>query len=178
MAKLERGPQPTVKEEGKKAKLDRGPWWEQKKYSNYPIKIYSWEDEGGVTRESFCVACPRYGRIMAVELCIKGMFYFDPKNKDCKRCWKLPPGVDYPPVFKNTPKENKVPEALKVLTETQRNRARVKEEVLADFDFTCACGNNIKGRRPLKSTIKCENCSAEFVLEEAVEGEQENGQKE
>ncbi len=115
-----------------------------------------------------------------MELCIKGIFYFDPKNKDCKRCWKLPHGADYPPVFKNTPKENKVPEALMVLSETQRNRSGMRHQVKepegepADFDFTCECGSHIKGNRPLGSTIKCENCKAEFLLQATEEEVQSN----
>ncbi len=128
MAKLERDLQSPVKGKPNKVILDRGPWWEQNIYKNYPLHADRWEDDGGVTQETKYVRCKRYERLIPLELCMKGIFYFDPKNRDCKNCWKLPKGVDYPRVFKNTPKENKMPEALMVLSEAKQKQTKIKPE--------------------------------------------------
>ena len=114
--------------EEKTTTLRRRPWWELLEYQHYPLKIDKWEDDGGIERTSFYVGCPKHERLISLEVCIKGIFYFDPKDRNCKKCWKLPPKKDYPPPFLEGGKENKVPEALQILTEYKTKRLKIGKE--------------------------------------------------
>jgi len=123
---LEKNNQP--EKEAKLTMLRRRPWWEFPEYQHYPLKIEKWEDEGGVERTFFYVKCLKYERLISLDICIKGIFYFDPKDRNCKKCWKLPPKKDYPPPFLEGGKENKVPEALQILTERKTKRLKMRKE--------------------------------------------------
>jgi hypothetical protein len=97
-------------------------WQEQEEYQNYPLKICSWEDEGGVTRTTYYVHCIKHQKQIALEVCIKGIFNFTPRSKFCRKCFSLPKKIDFPDVFLKTPKENRIPEAMMYLTEAQKKQ--------------------------------------------------------
>lgn len=112
-----------------KPKLNRytKPWYKKEEYQNYPIVFLNWEDSG-VNHETNYIYCKKHGRQIGLEVCMKGIYYFNPKSKDCKLCWRLESGVPYPPEFLNAQKKNVVPEALMVLTAPQQKKTLNKLE--------------------------------------------------
>ncbi len=97
-------------------------WQEQEEYKNYPLKTCTWEDEGGVTRTVYYIYCNKQQRQISLEVCIKGIFYFNSHSKFCRKCFDLPKKIDFPDVFLNTPKETRLPEATMYLTEAQKKK--------------------------------------------------------
>ncbi len=111
------------------SKLRRRPWWELPEYKHFPLTIDKWEDDGGIARTTYYVKCPKHSRLTVLEVCIKGVFYFDPKDKSCKRCWNLPPKKDYPPPFQNVTKIIRVPEIKLILTDSKSKKIKIEKEV-------------------------------------------------
>ncbi len=111
------------------SKLRRRPWWELPEYKSFPLVVDKWEDDGGIARITYYVKCPKHNRLTLLEVCIKGIFYFDVKDKSCKKCWNLPPKKNHPPPFINVVKENKVPEAMLILTAPKTKRIKIEKEV-------------------------------------------------
>ncbi len=123
---LRREPQPEPKPNG--LTLRKRPWWELPDYKQFPLVVDKREDDGGITKTTYWVRCPKHERLTLLEICIKGIFYFDPKDRACKKCWKLPPKKNYPPPFQNVIKETRIPEAMQILNFRKTQRMKIIEK--------------------------------------------------
>ena len=111
------------------SKLRRRPWWELPEYKHFPLVIDKWEDDGGIARTTYYVKCPKHNRLTVLEVCIKSILYFDPKDRACKKCWSLPLKKNYPPPFQNVVNVIRVPEIMMVLNTNKTKRMKIEKEV-------------------------------------------------
>ncbi len=155
--KLLRRAQTPVEPEDNSSQLRRRPWWELPDYKSFPLVVDKREDDGGITKTTYWVKCPKHERLTLLEICIKGIFYFDPKDRACKKCWKLPPKKNYPPPFQNVIKETRVPEAMQILNfrKTQRMKIIEKEgEELIKTEIEKSSEKSVIETKPEKKLLR------------------------